>query len=70
MKFKDILGLSLGNLKRRKWRTVLTVTGVFIGTISVVIMLSLGYGLKQSMTEEINSFGSMNDIMVYYDGSD
>ncbi|MBO5425788.1 MAG: ABC transporter permease [Lachnospiraceae bacterium] len=70
MKFKDILGLSLGNLKRRKWRTVLTVTGVFIGTISVVIMLSLGYGLKQSMTEQINSFGSMNDIMVYYDGSD
>lgn len=70
MKFKDILGLSLGNLRRRKWRTVLTVTGVFIGTISVVIMLSLGFGLKTSMTEEMSSYVGMNEITIQYNGSD
>lgn len=70
MKFKDILGLSLGNLRRRKWRTVLTVTGVFIGTISVVIMLSLGFGLKTSITEEMSSYVGMNEITITYNGSD
>ena len=47
MKFSDILKLSIDNLRRRKWRTVLTVLGVTIGTISVVLMLSLGFGLKE-----------------------
>lgn len=70
MKFKDILGLSLDNLRRRKLRTVLTVTGVFIGTISVVIMLSLGFGLKTSMMEEMSSNIAMNEITITYNGSD
>ena len=45
MKISDILGMSLINLWRRKMRTVLTVLGVFIGTSSIVVMLSLGIGL-------------------------
>lgn len=70
MNFRDILKLSIDNLWRRRWRTVLTVMGVSIGTISVIIMLSLGYGLKASMEEEINSYGSINDITLTYGGSD
>lgn len=70
MKFSDVLGLALGNLKRRKWRTVLTVLGVFIGTISVVIMLSLGFGLKSSMEKQLNAYGTMNELELNYMGSD
>ena len=65
MKFKDLVEMSLGNLRRRKLRTFLTVLGVVIGTASVVIMLSLGIGLK-NMTEELySSFGSMTAVTVY-----
>jgi len=70
MKFSDVLGLALGNLKRRKWRTVLTVLGVFIGTISVVIMLSLGFGLKNSMEKQLNAYGTMTELELNYMGSD
>lgn len=70
MKFSDILKLSIDNLRRRKWRTVLTVMGVTIGTISVVIMLSLGFGLKETLNAELNAGGGINDIVVSYNGSD
>lgn len=70
MKFSDILKLSIDNLRRRKWRTVLTVMGVTIGTISVVIMLSLGFGLKNTLDSEMSSYGTINDINVSYNGSD
>ena len=42
----DILSMSNNNLWRRKARTILTCLGVVIGTASIVVMLSLGIGLK------------------------
>ncbi|MBQ9935252.1 MAG: ABC transporter permease [Lachnospiraceae bacterium] len=70
MKFSDILKLSIDNLRRRKWRTVLTVLGVTIGTISVVLMLSLGFGLKETLNAELNMGGTINDIVIEYQGED
>ena len=46
MKFSDLLGMSIGNLFRRKVRTLLTIFGVLIGTASVVTMVSIGIGMK------------------------
>lgn len=65
MRFSDIIAMSAGNLWKRKVRTVLTVLGVMIGTASIVVMLSLGIGLKSAMLGEITSQGSMTDINVY-----
>ena len=70
MKFLDILTMSIGNLRRRKLRTFLTVLGVLIGTTSVVIMLSLGLGLKESMMKQMSSYGAMSDLDVMYQGED
>lgn len=73
MKISDILGMSLTNLWRRKTRTILTVLGVIIGTSSIVVMLSLGIGLKQSMLEQVGTAGGLTEIMVFSDsdyGSD
>ena len=67
MKISDILGMSLTNLWRRKTRTVLTVLGVIIGTASIVVMLSLGIGLKQSMMDQIGTAGGLTEIMVFSD---
>ena len=64
MRISDILGMSLTNLWRRKMRTLLTVLGVIIGTASIVVMLSLGIGLKQAMVEQVSSAGGLTEIQV------
>ena len=68
MRFLDLLGMSISNLKRRKMRTFLTVLGVVIGTASVVIMVSLGIGLNDLMMEQYSSYGDMTMITVYTNG--
>lgn len=65
MSWMDLLRMSSGNLKRRKLRTFLTVLGVIIGTASIVVMISLGLGLQQSMYEQIEQSGGLTSIRVY-----
>lgn len=71
MKFTDLLIMSLGSLWKRKVRTILTVLGVVIGTLSVVIMISLGIGMKKTMLDQMESYGSLKLIEVTesYDNS-
>lgn len=64
MRFFDLLSMSVNNLKRRKLRTVLTVLGVTIGTASIVVMVSLGIGLKEMTIEQYTSYGSLTRIEV------
>lgn len=73
MRFFDLLIMSINNLRRRKLRTCLTVLGVIIGTASIVVMVSLGVGLKEMTVEQYASFGSLTRIEVsrnYSGGSD
>ena len=51
MRFFDLLIMSINNLRRRKLRTGLTVLGVVIGTASIVVMVSLGIGLKENTVD-------------------
>ncbi|MBE5925173.1 MAG: FtsX-like permease family protein [Lachnospiraceae bacterium] len=64
MRFSDILSMSLTNLWRRKIRTFLTVLGVIIGTASIVVMLSLGLGLKEAMLAQVSTAGGLTEITV------
>lgn len=48
MRLSDIGRMCIDNLKRRKGRTFLTVLGVFIGCTSIVVMVSIGAGMKES----------------------
>jgi len=68
MKISDILGMSLGSLFKRKVRTILTIMGVVIGTTSIVVMLSLGLGLKAALMAEFESYGSLKSVDVEADG--
>ncbi|MBR1472214.1 MAG: ABC transporter permease [Lachnospiraceae bacterium] len=68
MKISDLLSMSLGSLFKRKVRTILTVLGVVIGTTSIVVMLSLGIGMKESMLEEMQSSGGLTSIEVNTSG--
>ena len=65
MKFLDLISMSAGNLLRRKLRTFLTVLGVTIGTASIVVMVSIGIGLKEFTMEQYASSGSLTAIQVY-----
>lgn len=65
MSFLDILKMACGNFLRRKARTLLTVAGVVIGTMAVVIMLSIGQGLERGYVEQLKSWGSLTQIEVY-----
>lgn len=65
MKFSDLLSMSVNNLLRRKLRTFLTVLGVVIGTASIVVMVSLGIGLKEFTMEQYASSGSLTAISIY-----
>lgn len=65
MKFRDLLAMSANNLFRRKLRTFLTVLGVIIGTASIVIMISIGIGIKQFTMEQYASSGSLTAITIY-----
>ena len=68
MNKKDLLGLALRNFTRRKTRSVLTISGVLIGTAAIVVMLSLGIGMNVSFQKQLESMGSLNVIEVnpYY----
>ena len=64
MKFFDLLRMSISNLWKRKLRTVLTVLGVVIGITSIVVMIALGNGLKQSMLDSYSNYSSMTQIQI------
>lgn len=62
---KDLLIMANRNLWRRRARTVLTCLGVLIGTAAIIVMLSLGIGLKESMEKNMAQWGSLNIIRVH-----
>lgn len=65
MKFRDLLGMSISSLWRRKLRTILTILGVVIGTASIVVMISLGLGLDKAQMAQIEQYGGLTTIDVY-----
>ena len=64
----DLILMGLKNLWRRKLRTFLTILGVIIGTSSIVVMLSLGFGMQEAFRSQLTSMGSLTTITVYKDG--
>ncbi len=62
---QDVLILANRNLWRRRARTILTCLGVLIGTASIVVMLSLGLGLRESMEKSLAQWGSLNIVRIY-----
>ncbi len=61
---KDIFRTCVRNLLRRKARTMLTVLGVVIGCCSIVIMVSIGIGMKESQERMLAQMGDLTIINV------
>ncbi|MEN6637111.1 MAG: ABC transporter permease [Clostridiaceae bacterium] len=64
MSLKDMLSTAFLNLWRRKMRAFLTVLGMVIGVASIVVMVSLGIGIKQATIESFAGTGSLLTIRV------
>jgi len=69
MKISDLIKMGLRNLSRRKARTGLTVLGVIIGTISIVIMVSIGIGMNNSFDKQFMENGAMTVVRIEQYGS-
>ena len=67
MKISDLLRMGLRNLTRRKARTALTIIGMIIGTISIVVMFSIGFGMNESFRQQVMENGSMTIITIQKD---
>jgi putative ABC transport system permease protein len=52
------LKMAIANLGQSKWRSAFTMLGIIIGVTSVVTIVSLGEGLKQQISGQINQLGA------------
>lgn len=58
MNFLELLKVAFQALKANKSRAVLTMLGVIIGVMSVILLVSIGSGLKTYITAEIEDLGA------------
>lgn len=63
MDFLEILRLSFSSLKANKIRAFLTMLGIIIGVAAVILLISLGSGLQNYITQQFESLGA-NSIYV------
>jgi ABC-type antimicrobial peptide transport system permease subunit len=60
MHFNDMFRTALENLGRRKVRTALTSTGVIVGIVTIVTMVSLGVGVQREIRRQFAALGLEN----------
>ena len=58
MMFGRNIKMAIAGLRKSKWRSLLTMTGIIIGVASVVTTVSLGEGVKQQVVGQVNKLGS------------
>ena len=54
MKLTESLGLALKNIASSKVRTLLTMLGIIIGVAAVIVIVGLGNGLEQYVTDSFS----------------
>lgn len=59
-----MIGMSFSNLFKRKVRTLLTVAGVIIGTCAIVVMVSFGIGINESMNTMMEGMGDLTIVQI------
>ena len=63
-KATDVVGLSFSALWQQKVRTILTITGVVIGTFALVLSLSVGRGVDHAIVSLFHEDGRLRRIIV------
>ncbi len=63
MNYSNLSRIALNALRRNKFRAALTMLGIIIGVASVIAMLAIGQGSKQSIQNQISTMGA-NMVMI------
>ncbi len=58
MKILNLISIALRAISRNKMRTFLTMLGIIIGVASVISMLAIGQGSKESIEQQISEMGA------------
>ena len=64
----DLFHGSLSNLLRTRGRSILTMTGIVIGIMSVILMLSIGEAAQGFILDQVSAFGT--DVVMISNGSE
>ncbi len=60
----EYVKIALMNIRHNKGRSILTMLGIIIGISSVILVISIGNGLKEDINKELNSIAG-GQIYVY-----
>lgn len=64
MRFLEALRFSLYTLKTAKLRSFLTILGIIIGVFTVILLISIGQGAKNSVTQVMEELGA-NTLLIF-----
>ncbi|MDP4174605.1 MAG: ABC transporter permease [Bacteroidota bacterium] len=64
MNSKNIFKVAIRSILKSRMRGLLTTLGIIIGVASVIIMVAIGQGAQENITQQISALGS-NLIIIY-----
>lgn len=64
----EYIKMALMNIKSNKGRSVLTMLGIIIGISSVIMIISIGNGISDEISEELNKMAG-GQIFLYYNSN-
>lgn len=67
MRFFDYIRLAIKNLTRQKSRTILTIVAITVGSLSVILMISLLISVRLALIDQFQDFGAFNLVTVTRD---
>ena len=64
MKVTDIILTANANLRKSKLRTFLTASAIFMGAMTLMLRMGVGYGLKTYVNEQVGSVGAKDKMII------
>lgn len=64
MRLWDLITTANGNLRRSKLRTLLTISAVIIGALTLMLTTGVGAGLESYVDKQVNSVGAKDILIV------
>ena len=61
------ISMALKSIKVSRWRSFMTMTGIIIGVVSVITIVSLGEGVKRQVVSQVGRLG--DDLVVVRSGN-
>ncbi|MFA6963942.1 MAG: ABC transporter permease [Patescibacteria group bacterium] len=67
MNFFDYIRLAIRNLSRQKSRTFLTIMATTVGSLSLILMISILISVRQSLMDSFSAMGAFNLVTLVQD---